>query len=178
MANKTKVKLTGLFKWKDALYKELTKEQTNRLIAYAKERIISIGASIEGYNSKNHMDRTGNLLDSLCWGVLFNGKMKGSGFFRPATAIENSNLHEWSNPKGESINGHQRAKNFIQTYKSSSDGWEVFFAVLAPYWGYWEAGHINVKSGQIQRWQVMAQQFDVVSQDLSPMKVTFHNYVP
>ena len=178
MATKTKVKFNAKA-WGKSVLDMLVKTNTDRLIAYAEKRIQIIGASIEGYNSRNHMDRTGNLLDSLCWFVLYNGGLKKYGLYRSPEAVEESHLHEWSKPMGESVNGHVRALSFIKSYTpTTTSGWEVVFAVLAPYWGYWEKGHVNVRSGQVQKWQVMTQQYDVVTQDLAPMKVTFHNYVP
>ena len=55
-------------------------EQNRRLVEYAKSKIRLIGDAIQLYNSKNHMDRTGNLLDSLCWCVSYKGKVVESGF--------------------------------------------------------------------------------------------------
>lgn len=50
-------------------------EQNRRLVEYAESRVMMLGETINSYNSKHHMDNTGNLLDSLCWGVCYDGKM-------------------------------------------------------------------------------------------------------
>jgi hypothetical protein len=161
-----------------AILAPIIAEQTRRLIAYAERTIGVIGASINNYHGANHMDRTGTLLDSLCWGVYYGGKAKKVGYYRSSEAYENSHLHEWQTPKGEEIDGHLRAAKFINSYNPQSHGWEVFFAVLAPYWGYWEKGHRNIRNGRFQHFAVMTQYYDVVKKDLSPAKVTFKNYVP
>lgn len=54
----------------------LVSVQTEKLIEYAKEEIVKLGDKIQTYNSRNHMDRTGNLLNSLCWGVAYKGELK------------------------------------------------------------------------------------------------------
>ena len=61
-------------------------EQNRRLVEYAEQRVIMLGETINSYNSKHHMDDTGNLLDSLCWGVCYDGKMVQSGFYRSPKA--------------------------------------------------------------------------------------------
>ena len=72
-------------------------EQNRRLVEYAEQRIIMLGETINSYNSKHYMDDTGNLLDSLCWGVCYNGEMVQSGFYRSPKANMPSYLHGWSN---------------------------------------------------------------------------------
>ena len=178
MATKTKVIFQGK-KWGKEVMKQIVALQTQRLIAYADNMIESIGSSIMAYASPNNMDRTGNLLDSLCYCVYYNGDAKKRGYFRGETAVGDSHLHEWDNPMGMSVNGHVMAQNFLATYNpQTKKGWEIFFAIAAPYWGYWEKGHRNVKSEQYQKWAVMTQHFDVVKQDLTPMNTTFHTYIP
>ena len=178
MATKAKVNFRGA-EWGRRLFNAISSEQTKRLVDYAEVKIKSIGDSISSYSSRHNMDRTGNLLDSLCWVVYRNGKQSGHGYYRAEQAYEDSNLHEWSNPMGESVNGHFLAQQFIATYKPKmQNGWEIFFAVLAPYWGYWEKGHPNKRSGKTQKWSVMAMHYDVIKQDLTPASVTFHTYKP
>lgn len=178
MRVKSKVKFQeGLYR--KSLLAKLAKEQSRRLILYAQKEIQSIGDSINLYNSANNMDRTGNLLDSLCWSVYYKGERKGFGYYRNETATGDSHVHEWSRPMGVSVNGHVMAQNFVATYKSQyKNGWELFFAVLAPYWGYWEKGFRMIRNNQTYKWQVMTQHYDIIKQDLSPTKVTFHNYIP
>lgn len=178
MATKTKLNFRKK-QWGKEVEKAFSAIQTKRLIAYAENQIDAIGDSISLYQSTNRMDRTGNLLDSLCWAVYFNGSLKSFNYYRNESAWGDSHLHEWAKPMGDVVNGHVMAQNFIATYQPTTQkGWEMFFAVLAPYWGYWEQGHVNVKSGQFQQWSVMTQYYDVIKQDLSPTKVTFSNYIP
>ena len=166
-------------KIKKQILNRIVKEQTERLITYAKGEIMSIGASINSYGSAYHMDRTGNLLDSLCWAVYYGGKLKDFGYYRKDEAAGISRLHEWSKPQGQEVDGYLLAEQFITTYTpQTQNGWELFFAVLAPYWGYWEKGHVNVKNGSFQQFAVMTQFHDKVKQDLSPARVTFRTYIP
>ena len=182
-------------------------EQNRRLIEYAEQRIIMLGETINSYNSRNHMDDTGNLLDSLCWGVCYDGKMVESGFYRSPKATRPSYLHGWStvefaDPKrfkkhavgmdaGEEVSGHQLAAEYLsQAHKKCKSGeWMVFFAILAPYWGYWEkgftqvhgAGFINGKgfgSASFQQFAVMSQFYDIVKSNLKPARTRIKVYVP
>lgn len=179
----------------DALQKKILKgliqEQTDRLIEYAKEKILELGNNITSYNSKNGMDRSGHLLNSLCWGVAYNGELVEYGFFRDAVlkthstwfekSTTNSYLHEWI-PEYEAfpVNGRAEAERYISRYgKAGSAGcWRVFFAILAPYWGYWEEG-FSVKRGKnggtsFKKFAVMSQLYDTVGKDLKPAKVKFN----
>lgn len=160
-------------------------EQNARLIAYAKEEIIKIGNQIQTYHSRHHMDRTGNLLDSLLWGVSYDGKLVDGGFYREAQAWKESNLHEWFVDIRElfPVNGRQLAQTYMQKYgNNGAKGWRVFFAILAPYWGYWEKG-FTMKSGggdsgiprstRFMQFAVMTQFYDEVKKDLKPARVRF-----
>ena len=161
------------------MLKVAIKIQTERLAEYATNETKRIGDDISVAPVRNNLDRTGNLLDSLCWGVCHNGNVQKYGYYRPEEALEDSNLHEYSRPMGDSVNGHFLASQFIATYKpQTSDGWEMFIAVLAPYWGYWEKGFEHKPSGQFFQWQVMTNHYDDVSRDLTPAKVTFDTYIP
>lgn len=167
---------------KKALAKEMFRKaeayQTELLVTYAENEIERIGDDISVAPTRNGLDRTGNLLDSLCWGVCKNGTLVKSGYYRTEEAFEDSHLHEYSNPMGEAVNGHAMAQTFLASYKPQvKKGWEVFFAVVAPYWGYWEQGFEH-PSGMMFQWQVMTSHFDVVKRDLAPSRVTFHNYIP
>ena len=174
-------------------------EQNRRLVEYAEQRIIMLGETINSYNSRNHMDDTGNLLDSLCWGVCYDGKMVESGFYRSPKATRTSYLHGWStvefaDPKrfkkhavGESVRpGHQLAAEYLsQAHKKCKSGeWMVFFAILAPYWGYWEKGfNITPKFGgnttqRFLQFAVMSQFYDIVKSNLKPARTRIKVYVP
>ena len=163
------------------LLKPIVEEQTELLVEYAKSEIQDIGNVIQTYNSRNNMDRTGNLLDSLCWGVSYNGKMAESGFYRSQKATELSYLHEWFHDNTEPVGGHVLASNFIKRMKNlRHNGWRVFFAILAPYWGYWEKG-FNFKGWHGTRFlqfSVMTSFYDSISEDLKPMKVTLKSEYP
>ena len=173
-----------LKKYGKDLKKDISDKQTLNLVEYAKATIQRIGDKITSYTSQNNMDRTGNLLDSLCWGLVYNGKLVGKGFYRQQKASEESYLHEWLSGDISSlfpVYGHGLAEQFIQRFakrNSSGQGWRVFFAVLAPYWGYWEEGFRNVRTNETLKFHVMTEVYDVIKADLKPAKVTFHNYVP
>ena len=60
----------------------------------------------------------------------------------------------------------------------------VFFAILAPYWGYWEKG-FNMKVGWegnrtaiFQQFAVMSQFYDIVKSNLKPARTRLKVYVP
>lgn len=159
---------------KKVLLENLTKEQTRRLIEYAVKNIRLLGDAIQLYHGKHNMDRTGNLLDSLCWGVVYNGKMQACGFYRQQRASKESHLHEfypdwaWLYP----VYGHGEAELFLKkaAQQYGQRGWCVFFAILAPYWGYWESG-FTIRRGRTTRhiqFQVMSQFFDKVRMELRP----------
>ena len=164
-------------------------EQTNRFINYATEEIKKLGDMIQTYSSRNHMDRTGNLLNSLCWGVYYKGKKKSSGFYRKPVLHQKgidgtsaSYLHEFFKDK-EEVNGRRRAENFLTSYKPESDGWQVIFAILAPYWGYWESGFtMKINGGErgtrFMQFQVMTHFFDDVRASLRPAETRLTVYVP
>ena len=158
------------------IFAKMSALQTDLLIDYATREVQDIGNDISVYPHANNLDRTGNLLDSLCWSVYYNGSRKKSGFYRPSQASEVSHLHEYSRPMGQAVSGHYLAQLFIRKYKPATEkGWEVFFAVLAPYWGYWETG-FETPSGKELKWHVMTRHYDVVSNDLKPANVTFNIY--
>lgn len=179
----------------EKIFANVVKEQNRRLVKYAKQEIKRLGDLIQTYNSENHMDRTGNLLNSLCWGLTYRGEMVDSGFYRPPKTNmrvnrwgqergmgvqggSSSYLHEWFSDDMEEVNGRQMAENFVKEYKGRSKGWSVFFAVLAPYWGYWESGHTNKRTGRFVQFQVMSHIFDDVRTDLKPAETHLTVYVP
>lgn len=208
MATKTRLSGFNLSQMRESMLNSIIDEQNKRLIEYAKEEIVFIGNRIYNYHSRNHMDRTGNLLNSLCWGVSYDGKLVASGFYTEArynskgiAGTSESFLHEWSRGEnGEDYNymypvhGRKRAIEFLRRYgNNGARGWRVFFAILAPYWGYWEKG-FNMKRGggttysggkkhQIPRstrfmqFAVMTQFKDYVSKDLKPMRIRFRVWV-
>ena len=167
------------------LTKQLVAQQTQLLVDYAKAKIVEIGNTIRTWHSAHHMDRTGHLLDSLCWGVAYNGQLQEGGFYRQASAHGNSYLHEWFSGDVKyliPVNGHELAQRYLETYgNNGGQGWKVFFAILAPYWGYWEKGfkmksHFgNGKSGVTATYQfaVMTHFYDQIRTELKPARTRF-----
>lgn len=177
----------------ERIFNALVPVQTERLIAYAKERIGLIASQIMSYDGGHHMQRTMNLLDSLCWGVQYNGHLEGSGFYGEQQATSVSHLHEWSKDfDAFPVGGRVLAENFVkQMGNLKSKGWRVFFAVLAPYWGYWEKGfRIKTKSlsdydddevrahSRFMKFAVMTEQYDTISNDLKPSVMKFSVNAP
>lgn len=194
------------------MFAAAVEEQNRRFVEYAKQRIMLIGEAITMYHSRHNMDDTGNLLDSLCWGVLYNGKYVDYGFYRQQKATTAAVLHDfwkggeiqrktsvedWLRYKknGQSyllwdsyekydlpeIWGHKMAQEFIERKeKSGKSGWQIFFAILAPYWGYWEKGftmrHGNYGSTFLQ-FAVMSQFADHVRSDIPSSKVNVKVHV-
>ena len=185
------------------MMKVAVEEYNKRLIEYAEKETQKLGNMILASPFANSLDRTGNLLNSLCWGVTYKGKMVGSGYFREAVTrpkglggSSSSYLHEFFPNDAELINGRQLASEFLQSYKGKQGGWDVFFAILAPYWGYWETG-FKMKSGggtvykgfgsqersiprssRFMRFQVMIHAYDDVRWDLKPSSSNISVYVP
>lgn len=197
----SKSKIIGLDAFLSTTKKDLmdfwVKEQNNRLVSYAERKIRLIGDAIRLFESRNRMDRTGNLLDSLCWVVSYDGKLVASGYYREQPrATKDSYLHElYANKQsitegrgitGDEIRGlypvHGRAlaEDFIKRWgsKSKTNEWMVAFAVLAPYWGYWESGHWNILTKKFEEFKVMTEFYDVVKNDLKPSKVKFYHSKP
>lgn len=182
-----------------AMMKNVVAEQNRRLVEYAKEKILAIGNQIQTYHSRNHMNRTGHLLDSLLWGVSYEGKLVEGGFYRDAQARGESYLHKFFSGDVKyliPVNGRQLAQTYMQKYgNNGAKGWRVFFAILAPYWGYWEEGFTLVHGGSVSssgrkngklikgykgvrgatfmKFAVMTQFYDEVKQDLKPARVRF-----
>lgn len=201
----TKTRIIG---WNpNAFLKEMTDNaialQTERLVEYAISEVKKIGDKMLTYNSANNFDRTGNLLNSICWGVTYNGEKKASGFYRDA--VTHTYTNRWGQERGmgmqggtssylheffggtEEVNGRQRAEEFLDTYRGKAKGWSVFFAVLAPYWGYWESGFVMRSGGgesnvsrhtRFMQFQVMTHIFDDVRMALKPAKTRLTVYVP
>lgn len=202
-----KTRVTGIGKayqkrLASTLLKPLVEKQTELLVEYATNKIIEIGDYIQTAPTINQMDRTGHLLNSLCWGVSYQGKLVDSGFYRKAITYKRrpagwaadgktrqytnkSELHEWNPDISEPVNGRQLAKEYLKTYgNNGSRGWRVFFAILAPYWGYWEKGFrfkLSPRSKDsgygFMQFAVMTYFYDQVRRDLKPARVRFRSSV-
>lgn len=146
-------------------------EQTARLIAYAKEEVLKMGELIKQGVINNEDLSTGNLLDSLCWCVWRKRKRMASGYYRDQQATTESYLHELSANK-VSVNGHQLAQQFLQEYGETipeNNGWHIVWGVLAPYYVYWEEGHINkLLGGEFMKFNAMSQRYDHIKDVLEP----------
>lgn len=167
-------------KMKEQMMAIVVEEQNSRLVEYAKNKIREIGEKILA--TPYGMDRSGNLLDSLCWFVSYKGKLVDSGFYREQTATRDSYLHElYPTDIREMfpVYGHGLAEQFINRwYGKYQNGWYVGFAILAPYWGYWEQGHYNVLTHQMERFAIMAEIYDTAKQELKPADVKFFKSKP
>jgi hypothetical protein len=96
-------------------------------------------------------------------------------------------VKDWvSMDAGEPVNGHQLAADYLaQAHKTCKAGeWMVFFAILAPYWGYWEKGfNITPRFGgnttqMFLQFAVMSQFYDIVKSNLKPARTRIKVYVP
>lgn len=169
--------------------------QTNLLIDYAMDEIKKLGDRIASYNGANGLDRTGNLLNSLCWGVTYDGVLKASGFYREEVHKTRTNrwgqtrglgvgggsdsfLHEFFRDDAELVDGRKLAKEYLQNVKGKSNKWTVFFAILAPYWGYWEGGFRMVTTNKRMQFQAISYVWDDVRKDLKPAKTNITLYRP
>lgn len=178
----TKVVWKGLNVFEKNVFDSYVAAQSNLLVNYAVNTVQEIGDTIKQYNSRNHFDRTGNLLDSLCWCLTYRGTIVGSGYYQNKATVL-SYLHEFDEDfEAYPVGGHTLAELYIQRYgKTSVNGWRLVIAIFAPYWGYWEHGFnmkVKGKSFGIRKFAVMTQFFDKVTKDLSPANVTFRNNVP
>lgn len=163
--------------------KEYERLQTERLIAYAKEQIVLMGDEIQQIITSPE-GSTGNLLDSLCWGVWHNKKREGYGYYRQEiNAVEYSYLHEFSPSIRESVSGRYLAQQFLEQYQANltiTDGWQIAWGVLAPYYAYWEAGHVNIlRGGEFVQFTAMSQRYDHIKAALEPKcRTNFNVEVP
>ena len=164
---KSRYKFNGK-KFGNSLYKRVSDEQTNRLIAYAQEELEEIVLSRE------FDDRTRNLADSYIWCVYFQGKRKGFGTYGNKQARKQSLLHEYSPEMSVPVNGRKLAMEFARAYKpTETKGWEIVFAACAPYGAYLEAGFTF--HGKRYQFDVMSQRYDDIKNTLSPLcKVTLY----
>ena len=161
MANKVSFKFNGK-KFGKAIYNRVANEQTQRLIAYAKEEIVRI------VETKEFKNRTFNLADSYLWCVFFNGQRKGFGVYGRKQARKTSLLHEYSPDISEPVDGRKLAMEFAKAYKpEETKGWEIVFAACAPYGAYLEAGFTF--HGKRYQFDVMAQRYDHIKRTLSPL---------
>lgn len=176
MSSKTRIVGLDIAKMRETILNNVVAQQNANLIEYAKKRVIEIGDRIQSTGYR--MDRTGNLLDSLCWFVAYDAKIVDGGFYRAAVATRDSYMHELFKEDYKSmfpVHGRKLANMFIKNWGSKyKDAWCVAYAILAPYWGYWEVGHKNVLTRHFERFAIMAEFHDKAQNDLQPMVVEFY----
>lgn len=176
MASNTRIVGLDIAQMRETMLKNVVAQQNANLIDYAKKRVIEIGDAIQSRGYK--MDRTGNLLDSLCWFVSYDAKIVEGGFYRTAVATRDSYMHELFQTDFKEmfpVHGRKLARMFIRNWGAKyKDAWCVAFAILAPYWGYWEVGHQNVLTKKYEHFHIMAEFWDAAKNDLQPMEVAFY----
>lgn len=167
MATKTTVKFNSK-KLYDTIMKNVVAEQTNRLVAYAIEQMKEMGDELKEKLREKPSDRTHNMLNSLVWAVYYNGNESNHGFYRKQSSTKGSSyLHELDeNPIP--INGRELARQFLATYQpSETNGWEIVWGVLVPYYAYWEQGHENVYyRRKFVKFNMMTQHYDQIKNRL------------
>lgn len=143
---------------------EIDKLQTSKFVDFAEEETTKIAQLLVDWED------TGNLLDSLCWGVWHNKKLVRRGYYRKQPMAQlDSYLHELSPDRTISINGRFLADQFLAQYNPTIEsGWEVVWGILAPYWAYWEGGHFNVLIGDSVQFFAMSQRYDHIKDVFEP----------
>lgn len=170
MATKTRWNFRAK-EWSHNIYVETSKVQTEKLIQYAELEIQNIATELFGGTFAKGDYATGNMADSLCWGVWYNRKMAKTGYYlEQPQAYLPSYLHQLSKSRRVEVNGRWLAQQFLGQYKPETEkGWEIVFGCLAPYQAYWEAGHYNRMLKQQVQFQAMTQRYDVIKNELSPL---------
>lgn len=147
----------------DNIMKNVVREQTARLIAYAKEELY------EMIVSKTFKSRTFNLADSYVYAVYYDGKEQAHGYVGAKMASSNSFLHEWSKDSSKRIpaDGRKEATEFLTKFKSAlptTNGWVVVWAACAPYAKYLDPA---VGSTKTNRFFVISQRYDHIANTFS-----------
>lgn len=179
MVKKTRVRF-NVEKYRKAVMKHVAEEQNLRLIAYAQDEITKMGDSLKEKMKEKPSDRTHNMLNSLVWAVYYDGKEKKHGYYRKSSSTKGkAYLHELSDNPRE-VNGRELAKEFLRTYQPRvNNGWEIVWAILAPYYAYWEMGHENRFYGKFVKFDMMTQRYDHIRNTLGNLaKVSFSVNVP
>jgi hypothetical protein len=137
------------------------KQQTDKLCVYASKMIKKINTFREAGMSNPSGDWTGNLGDSLCWIVYYNGNIANSGYARNQAMAQDAQ-HD-SSVSGD-IWGRELANNFIRSHNpSTTKGWEVVWAATVNYASKLEKGNSDVHKGV--RLRIISQVFDNVVGD-------------
>lgn len=154
MTKGVKVRL-NLKSLRNALRKQIINEQTERLVAYARDELF------EMILTRDFHSRTYNLADSYVYAVYFDGKEQKHGFVGGKKASKPSLLHEWSSDPSKRIpvEGRKEANAFLQSYSMHvpKDGWVVVWAACAPYARYLDP---SAGSSKTNRFFVISQRYD------------------
>jgi hypothetical protein len=179
MAKKTKVRLNAKKLHADMM-KKVVGIQTERLINYAISEVTKMGDELLVKMRGKPSDRTHNMLNSLVWAVYYDGKEEKHGYYRKSSSTRgDASLHEISKDP-IAVNGRQLARQFLDTYQPrQKNGWEIIWAILAPYYAYWEQGHENVFYGKYVKFNMMTQRYDDIKNALgTKVNVTIQVNVP
>ena len=149
----------------DAIAKRINdarvRQQTAKLCVYASEMIKKINAFREAGLATPSGDWTGNLGDSLCWIVYYNGKIEKSGYARKDPIAQSPQSD--SDVNGD-IWGRKLADDFIRSHNpSATKGWEVVWAATVNYASKLEQGISDIHEGLKLR--IISQVFDQVVDD-------------
>lgn len=158
--SKTRIKLK-LSNFRKDLLDKLTKDQTERLLAYAREELY------EMILTKEFHSRTFNLVDSYVWAVFYNKKKKGHGVVGAKLASKKSFLHEWSKTPIP-VDGRRAAMDFLKRFQANEaieNGWTIVWAACAPYAKYLDPA---VGSTKTNRFFVISQRYDHIKHTLEP----------
>ena len=145
------------------IMKNVVREQTARLIAYAKEELY------EMIVSRTFKSRTFNLADSYVYAVYYDGKEQAHGYVGAKMASEVSYLHEWSKDPSKRIpvDGRKEATAFLTAFQGhlpTKSGWVVVWAACAPYARYLDPAAGNTKTN---RFFVISQRYDHIANTFS-----------
>lgn len=146
----------------DNIMKNVVREQTARLIAYAKEELY------EMIVSKTFKSRTFNLADSYVYAVYYDGKEQAHGYVGAKMANKQAIYRDKRNPSKEIlVDGRKEATEFLTKFKSAlptTNGWVVVWAACAPYAKYLDPA---VGSTKTNRFFVISQRYDHIANTFS-----------
>ena len=144
------------------IMKNVVREQTARLIAYAKEELY------EMIVSRTFKSRTFNLADSYVYAVYYDGKEQAHGYVGAKMANKQAIYIDKRNPsKKILVDGRKEATEFLTKFKSAlptKNGWVVVWAACTPY-----AKELDPATGSSKknRFFVISQRYDHIANTFS-----------
>ena len=144
------------------IMKNVVREQTARLIAYAKEELY------EMIVSRTFKSRTFNLADSYVYAVYYDGKEQAHGYVGAKMANKQAIYIDKRNPSKEIlVDGRKEATKFLTKFKSAlptTNGWVVVWAACTPY-----AKELDPAAGSSKknRFFVISQRYDHIANTFS-----------